>query len=207
MAQAAPPPRPPDPEQQLEQTKHETEHQAAAQTGADRARSSGIDPRELMSREWLDSVNDLDLDRDLPTDHPRQWNIAQLLGAHGSKQLGIGYITREEYETSILRDRGHRRLLNSNYRRPGGTGSACTGRTRERMTGGEAPALPMMTADLSDQLDAAFDAKKHHRSGSVGGKRFRGSTEVQVVTKSEGDLDFGNDKNGLLSRVTGRMMG
>jgi hypothetical protein len=197
-----------DPEQQFERQKKGTEHSTAMQTGADRARSSGIDPRELMSREWMDTVNDLDVDRDLPDSHPSQHNVEKKLGAHSSKQFGIGYISREEYETENLKDRGRRRLMNSGFRKRGGTGSKCTGRTRERMTGGEADERPLMDADLSDQLDAGFEAKRMQRSGSVGGRRFKGSTEVQVVTRNDGGFDLdGGSSGGLLSKFTGGMLG
>jgi len=197
-----------DPDRHFERQKRGTEHQTAMQTGADRARSSGIDPRELMSQEWMDTVNDLDVDRDLPDEHPSQHNVEEKLGGHTSKQFGIGYVSREEYEEENMKDRGRRRLINSSFRKRGGTGSKCTGRTRDRMTGGEADERPLMDADLSDQLDAAFEAKRMQRSGSVGGRRFKGSTEVQVVTRNDGGFELdGGSSGGLLSKFTGGMLG
>lgn len=197
-----------DPNQAFEREQKRVEHQTATQAGADRARSSGIDPRELMSREWMDTVNDLDVDRELPDEHPAQHNVEKKLGAHTSKQFGIGYISREEYDRENLKDRGRRRLMNSGFRRRGGTGSKCTGRARARMTGGEADERPLMDADLSDQLDAGFEAKRMQRSGSVGGRRFKGSTEVQVVTKNEGGFDLdGGGKSGWASKLTGGLLG
>jgi len=193
--------------QHFEQEQRRVEHQTAQQTGADRARSSGFDPRELMTQEWMDTVNDLDIDRDLPDQHPAQHNIEKKLGAHTSKQFGIGYISDDEYEAENMKDRGRRRLMNSSFRRRGGSGSKCSGRTRERMTGGEGDERPLMDADLSDQLDAGMEAKRMQRSGSVGGRRFKGSTEVQVVTKSEGGFDVDGSSGGLLSKVTGGMLG
>lgn len=190
-----------------EAQKDQVQHRTAAQAGADRARSSGIDPRELMSREWLDTVNDLDLGRDLPDDHPLKHNVEEKLGAHTSKQHGIGYLTREEYEEENLKDRGRRRLMNSGYRRRGGTGSKCTGRTRARMTSGDSDERQVMDADLSDQLDAGIEAKRMLRSGAVGGRRFKGSTEVQVVTKNEGGVDFDEGSGGYLSKFTGGLLG
>jgi len=178
------------------------------QAGADRARSSGIDPRELMSEEWMDTVNDLDVDRNLPDEHPSQHNVEAKLGAHSSKQFGIGFLSREEYERENLKDRGRRRLMNSGYRNRGGTGSKCEGRTRERMTGGDADQRPVMDADLSDQLDAAMEAKRMQRSGSVNGRRFKGSTEVQVVTRNDGGFDISDSSSGgMLSKFTGGMLG
>lgn len=200
--------QPIDPETAHERQKEQVEHQTTQQTAADRARSSGIDPRELLSEEWMDTVNDLDVERDLPDDHPQQHHVEEKLGAHKSKQLGIGYITREEYEEENTKDRGRRRLINSGFRRRGGTGSKCKGRARERITGGEGGSLPLMSPDLSDQLDAAFDAKRYHRSGSVGGRRFKGSTEVQVVTKNENSgVDFDKSSKGVLGKVTGGLLG
>lgn len=197
-----------DPNREFERSKKGTEHQTAMQTGADRARSSGIDPRELMSREWMDTVNDLDIDRDLPDEHPAQHNVEKKLGAHTSKQFGIGYISREEYERENLKDRGRRRLMNSGFRRRGGTGGKCTDRVRERMTGGEGDERPLIDSDLSDQLDAGFEAKRMQRSGSVGGRRFKGSTEVQVVTKNEGGFDLDTGKSGgWASKLTGGLLG
>lgn len=196
-----------DPDQAFKREQKRTEHQTATQAGAERARSSGIDPRELMSREWMDTVNDLDIDRDLPDAHSAQHNVKTKLGAHTSKQFGIGYISRKEYERENLKDRGRRRLINSGFRRRGGSGSKCSGRTRERMTGGESDNRPLMDADLSDQLDAGFEAKRMQRSGSVGGRRFKGSTEVQVVTKNEGGFDIESGSGGLLSKFTGGMLG
>lgn len=52
-----------DPEQAAQRKQQQVEHQTATQAGADRARSSGLDPRELLSEEWMDTVNDLDVDR------------------------------------------------------------------------------------------------------------------------------------------------
>lgn len=197
-----------DLEQQFERQKKGTEHSTAMQAGADRARSSGIDPRELMSREWMDTVNDIDVDRELPDEHPAQHNVEKKLGAHTSKQFGIGYISREEYDRENLKDRGRRRLMNSGFRRRGGTGSKCTGRTRARMTSGEADERPLMDADLSDQLDAAIEAKRMQRSGSVGGRRFKGSTEVQVVTRNDGGFDFDSGSSGgWASKLTGGLLG
>lgn len=196
-----------DPQTAHDRRKDEVQHQSAAQAGADRARSSGIDPRELMSREWLDTVNDLDIGRELPDEHSAQHNIEQKLGAHTSKQIGIGYLNRDEYEEENLKDRGRRRLINSGFRRRGGTGSKCTGRTRERMTSGESDNRPVMDADLSDQADAGFEAKRMQRSGSVGGRRFKGSTEVHVVTKNEGGPDFDDGSGGRLSKLTGGLFG
>lgn len=196
-----------DPDEHHKRAKDRTSHQTTQQVGADRARSSGIDPRELMSKEWMDTVNDLDVDRDLEKWHPRQHEISKKLGAHTSKQIGIGYITREEYESENQKDRGRRRLMNSSFRRRGGTGSKCKGRTRVRLTGGEGGDLPLMDPDLSDQLDAGFDAKRYQRSGSVNGRRFKGSTEVQVVTRNDG-IDLGSGgKDGLLGKVTGGLLG
>jgi len=197
-----------DPEQAAQRKQQQVEHQTATQAGADRARSSGLDPRELLSEEWMDTVNDLDVDRELPDTHPAQHNVATKLGAHTSKQVGIGNISREEYESEQLKDRGRRRLLNSQYRRRGGTGAKCTGRTRERMTTGDQPTdRPLLTDDLSDQLDAAFEAKRMQRSGSIGGRRFAGSTEVQVVTKSEGGFEVDSGSGGMLSTLTGGLFG
>lgn len=196
-----------DPNEHFNRQNRRVEHDTAQRAGAERARQDGIDPRELMGREWIDAVNDLDVDRDLPNDDPAQHNVEKKLGAHKSKQLGIGFITREEYERENLRDRGRRRLMNSGYRRRGSSGSECKGRVRERMTGGEGDERPIMDADLSDQLDASFEAKRYLRSGSINGKRFRGSTEVQVVTRSDGfDLESGG-KKGLLKRFTGGFLG
>lgn len=197
-----------DPQEALKREEHRVDHQTAAQAGAERARSSGFDPRELMSEQWMDTLNDLDIDRDLPDGHPKKHNVEQLLGAHTSKQMGIGYITREEYETENLKDRGRRRLVNSSFRSRGGTGSKCKGRTRERMTGGEADQRPVVDDDLAGQIDAAFEAKRMQRSGSVGGRRFKGSTEVQVVTKNDDKgLDFGGGSGGKLSKLTGGLLG
>lgn len=196
-----------DPNEAHNRSNRRTEHDVGQRTGADRARQQGIDPRELMGREWIDAVNDLDVDRELPNEDPAQHNVEQKLGAHKSKQLGIGFIDREEYERENLKDRGRRRLMNSGFRRRGGTGTECKGRTRARMTGGEGDGRPLMDADLSDQLDAAFEAKRYLRSGSINGKRFRGSTEVQVVTRSDG-FDFeSSGKKGLLNRFTGGFLG
>jgi hypothetical protein len=197
----------PDPNEQVERRKEQTEHQTAQQTGAERARRSGLDPKELMSERWMDTVNDLDVDRDLPDAHPHQHNVGDKLGAHASKQIGIGYISQEEYETENTKDRGRRRLMNTSYRNRGGSGSKCKGRTRERLTGGEGGDLPLMTPDLSDQLDAGLEAKRYQRSGSVGGRRFKGSTEVHVVTENESSRDFGGDSSGLMSKFTGGLLG
>jgi hypothetical protein len=196
-----------DPNQAFKREQKRVEHQTATQAGADRARSSGFDPQELMSEEWMDTVNDLDVDRDLPDEHPAQHNVEKKLGAHTSKQFGIGYISREEYEEENLKDRGRRRLMNSGFRRRGGSGAKCTGRTRERMTGDESDERPLMDADLSDQLDAGFEAKRMQRSGSVGGRRFKGSTEVQVVTKNESGFDLDGGGSGWASKLTGGLLG
>lgn len=197
-----------DPNERFKREQATTEHRTAQQAGADRAQRAGFDPRELMSEKWMDAVNDLDIDRELPDSHPQQHNVEKKLGAHTSKQVGIGHITREEYERENLKDRGRRRLMNSSFRTRGGTGSKCKGRTRERLTQGEGGDLPLMSPDLSDQLDAGFEAKKYQRSGSVGGRRFKGSTEVHVVTESESGFDFdGGSSGGLMSKFTGGLLG
>jgi|GEM_PF-2880971 len=197
-----------DPEAEAQRRQEEMDRQAANRAGADRAQRAGLDPRELMSREWLDTVNDLDVDRDLPDHHDAQHNVEAKLGAHTSKQFGIGYITREEYEEENLKDRGRRRLINTGYRRRGGSGAKCTGRTRQRMTGGESDERPRMDADLSDQLDAGMEAKRMQRSGSVAGRRYKGSTEVQIVTRNDdGGVDFSGSDGGYLSKFTGGMLG
>lgn len=185
----------------------EMDRNAATQVGRDRAQRAGFDPRELLSEKWLDTVNDLDVDRQLPNEDPLQHNIEEKLGAHRSKQFGIGYISHDEYEEERLKDRGRRRLMNMSYRRRGGTGAKCTGRTRERMTGGEANQSPRMSADLSDQLDAGVEAKRMQRSGSVHGRRFKGTTEVQVVTSNESGPDLDDSGGGLLTRFTGGLLG
>lgn len=196
-----------DPNEQHNRQNRRAEHDAGQRVGAEQARQSGIDPRELMGREWIDAVNDLDVDRDLPDEDSAQHNVERKLGAHKSKQLGIGFITSEEYERENLKDRGRRRLMNAGFRRRGGSGAECKGRTRARLTGGEGDERPLMDADLSDQIDAAFEAKRYLRSGSIEGRRFRGSTEVQVVTRSDGfDFDSGG-KKGLLGRFTGGLLG
>lgn len=196
-----------DPNEHFNRQNRRVEHDTGQRVGAERARQQGIDPQELMGKEWIDAVNDLDVDRKLPNEDPAQHNIEKKLGAHKSKQLGIGFITRDEYERENLKDRGRRRLMNSGFRRRGGTGSECKGRTRARMTGGESDKRPLMDADLSDQMDAGMDAKRYLRSGSINGKRFRGSTEIQVVNRSDGfDLDT-SGKKGLLNRFTGGFLG
>ena len=76
------------------------------------------------------------------------------------------------------------------------------------MTTGDQPTdRPLLTDDLSDQLDAAFEAKRMQRSGSIGGRRFAGSTEVQVVTKSEGGFEVDSGSGGMLSTLTGGLFG
>jgi hypothetical protein len=196
-----------DPEAEAQRREREMQTQTREQVAGDRARNGGFDPRELLSEKWIDAINDLDIDRDLPDEHPAQHNVEQKLGAHTSKQFGIGYIDRQEYEQENLRDRGRRRLMNASYRRRGGSGSKCTGRTRARLTGGESDERPRMDADLSDQLDAGFEGKRMQRSGSVHGRRFKGSTEVQVVTSNDnGGLELGGN-DGWLSKFTGGFLG
>jgi len=95
------------------------------------------------------------------------------------------------------------------FRRPGGTGSQCTGRTRARMTSGESSEKPMLTQDLDDQLDEAFEVKSMSRSASIGGWLLSKIADVHVVSRSEGfkHESGSSSSGGMLSKVTGGLLG
>lgn len=184
-----------------------TEADTAFSAGLEQQRKQQVDPTEFLTEEFLDTVTELDVDRELPPDDEKQLNIEQKLGAHGSKQLALGNITREEYESQCKMDRARRRLMQMEYRRPAGTGSECTGGTRRRMTGGEGEERPRLTSDIDAQLDAGFEAKKSLRSGSIGGRLLSLLAEAHVVTRSEGFKRNTSDGGGYLSKITGGLLG
>lgn len=184
-----------------------SEAETAFSLGVDQQRQQQVDPTELISEEFLDTVTDLDVDRDLPDDDEKQLNIEQKLGAFGTKQLALGNITREEYERQTKMDKARRRLLQMEYRQPAGTGSECTGETRRRMTGGEGEERPRLTSDVDAQLDAGFEARKQLRSGSIGGRLLSLIAEAHVVTRSEGFKRSSDSGGGYLSKLTGGLLG
>lgn len=197
----------PHPDEQHNRRIDEHEAKTAQQVAAEENRRRQVDPTEFLTEEFTGTVTDIDVDRELPDDHPRQWNVGDLLGAHTSKQLALGQLTREEWAFEKTMDKARRHLLQMGYRRPGGAGEKCTGRTRERLTGGAGEERKLLTTDLDEQLDAAMEAKSQLRSGSIGGRTFRGITEAHVVTKKEGYGRDGGDSGGRLSRLTDFFLG
>jgi len=195
-----------DHDRQIEASEAET----GLHIGMEEQRQGGLDPTEFLTEEFTETVTEADIGRDLPPDHPAKHNLEEKMGAHLSKQHALGNITREEYETEKVLDRMRRHLVQMNYRRQGGTGSKCTGRTRERMTAGNREEKPLLTTDLDDQLDEAFEIKSINRSGSIGGWLFSKIADIQVVSRSEGfkrDTGDSSGSGGVLSRVTGGLFG
>lgn len=197
----------PHPDEQHDRRIDEHEAKTAQQVAAEENRRRQIDPTEFLSEEFTGTVTDIDVDRDLPEDHPKQWNVDALLGAHTSKQLALGQLTREEWSFEKTMDKARRHLLLMGFRRPGGAGEKCTGRVRDRLTGGSGEERELLTTDLDEQIDASMEAKSALRSGSIGGRTFRGITEAHVVTKKEGYERAGGDSGGRLSRLTNFFFG
>ena len=175
------------------------------QTAVEESRQQQVDPRELLTEEFIDAVTDPDLDPDLPDDHPGQRNIEQKMGALGSKQLALGNIGREEWREQKLKDKGRRHFLQMHYRRPAGIGAECTGRTHTRYTGGDGDERPKLTPDLDEQLDAAMQTRTMTRSGAVSGRILRLIGETQVVTRQEGYKQEAASEGGVLAKVTGAL--
>jgi hypothetical protein len=203
---------PREPEQAMNQDHNRRTERAemenAQRLGVEQGQQQQIDPRELLSEEFIGTVTDPDVDRDLPDEDPGQHNIEKKLGGHLSKQLALGVIDSEEHERESILDRARNRFLKMHYRRPGSIGSQCTGKTRERYTGGNGDSAELLTTDLDEQIDAAMDVRRMLRSRSIGGQGMRQITEAHVVTRSEGfkrETDAGG--GGILSKVTGGLFG
>lgn len=195
-----------DPEAEHERKKEQTEEATAMQTGAAQARDL-VNQELHRTKQFVEEVTGADLDRDLPDDDPHQHNLEQLLGGQLSKQLALGYISREAYEREREKDKGRKLLLKQQFRgNTGGHGSKCTGRTRERMTGGRGDGRQPLTEDLDAQLDAAYEVKDAMRSGSINGQRSKSVTEAHVVTRNESQRES-DDSQGIIGRTTSRLFG
>lgn len=204
---AAREPERPSPDEEHNRGVDRAEHGTAQQVGAEHARASSPDPRELLSEEFIDTVTGADVARDLPDDHPAQHNVEDKLGGELSKQLALGQISKEEWEKQVLLDNARRHLLLMHYRRPGGTGDRCVEEVRRRYTGEAGGDKPRLTDDLETQIDAGYEAKKSLRSGAINGRTMRMVGEAHVVTRSEGFKRESGSSGGLLSKVTGGLLG
>ena len=182
------------------------EHRTGLQAGAEEARRGQIDPRELLSEEFIGEVTDMDVDRNVPDSHEDQTHIGRKLGSYQSKQTALGNISRQEWEAQKKLDKARRHLVRCHFRRPGGTGSKCTGATQKRMTSDGHDPKPVLTDDLDEQLDGAFEARTMLRSGAIGGRILRLIGEVTVNTRQDGFKEqTSSGDGGLLSRFTDRL--
>jgi len=194
----------PTPEQMQSREMDREEHRTGMQAGVEQAQRGQIDPRELLSEEFIGEVTDLDVDREVPDDHEDQTHIGRKVGSYGSKQTALGNISKEEWLKQKKLDKARRHLVRCHFRRPGGTGSKCTGATQKRMTSDGHEPKPVLTDDLDEQLDGAFEARTMLRSGAIGGRILRLIGEVTVNTRRD-QQNSSSESSGLLGSITDKL--
>lgn len=197
-----------DPEQarrtEHERSKARQAHGAAQQTAHERAAQGSIDLSRLQSPDMIDELFSPDIDPD-PDDLPEDvaGDLEAKLAAEFGRHLGLGNITRDEYEERRIDDEAEALLVQQEFRRPAGrSGGKCTGAIREIVTGKD-DARPELTPDRSRRIKSAMEERSMLRSLSIDARGFRGLTEAIVYTRSEGFEESGGGGGGVLSRVAG----
>jgi hypothetical protein len=133
-------------------------------------------------------------------------DLEDALAADFGRHLGMGNITREEYERERDLDKARRLEVLQGYPRRGRSGSACTGEVREIMVGDDDPEKPTLTDDRARQLKRAYEERSMLRSLSIGARGWRGITEFLAVTGTVGtDGEDTGDSGGMLSSLTSKL--
>lgn len=198
-------PQRPDPEEQHQREQERTQHSAATQTAAQEAAKSTPDLSELQSKEFIETAFEPDTNRGDGVPGVDNNRLEERFAAEFGRHAGLGNITQEEWEERKHLNRAKALLALQEYRRPNGLGSMCRSDIRQAWTD-ENGALPMRDDDLAREIKATFDEKTNLESLSINAKGFDGLTKIHAVsyTQNEGGS---KDSSGLLSRMTGGLMG
>lgn len=173
------------------------EHSAATQVAADDAKRRSIDPRVLRDESFVDEVFSPGIDRKNAPDG-RDNDLEDFLSAEFSRHVGMGNITREDWEHMRDLNKAQAQLAMQEFRRPGGIGSKCTGASRERLTGGDSAEKPVLTDDRARSIRAAFDERTRMESLSIDARGWRGLVESIVQVRRDESSD-GSDDSRLFS--------
>ncbi|MCU4926918.1 hypothetical protein OB905_13165 [Halobacteria archaeon AArc-dxtr1] len=198
-------PERPDPEEQHRRSQEQTQHSAATQTAAQEAAKSTPDLSELQSKEFIETAFEPDVNRGDGVPGFENNRLEERYAAEFGRHAGLGNITREEWEDRKHLNRARAILALQEYRRPNGLGSMCREDIRKAWTDEDEP-LPKRDDDLSREVRAMFDEKTNLESLSIGAKGFDGLTKIHAVTYSQNE-GGSSGKSGLLSRMTGGLMG
>lgn len=177
--------RQPTPEAQHERQIRGQEH-GSATSAAMQGVGQAFDPKDLVAGEFIDTATDLDVDRELPEEHPKWHDLDNLLAAESSRQLEFGNIPRKYWREECIMDRARAILAKMEFVQPNGLGKKCGGDTRRRMTAGRQNSHVELTDDLAREIDAAYRQIGMKRSKSISGWFMSKIADMQVVTRSEG---------------------
>lgn len=198
-------PQRPDPDEQQQRQQEQTQHSAATQTAVQEASRSTPDLSELQSKEFIETAFEPDTNRGDGVPGIENNRLEERFAAEFGRHAGLGNIPQEEWEERKHLNRAKALLALQEYRRPNGLGSMCRSDIRSAWTD-EDSALPMRDDDLTREIKATFDEKTNLESLSINAKGFDGLTKIHAVSYTQND-GSSKDSNGLLSRMTGGLMG
>lgn len=190
-------------EAQKEIQAHQAAQQKAAQEGGGKVTFEDLRNNPSLIEELFAPGIDRESD-DLPDGVAA--DLEEALAADFGRHLGMGNITREEYEKERDLDKARRLVMLQGYPRRGRSGSACTGEVREIMVGDDDPGKPTLTDDRARQIKRAYEERSMLRSLSIGARGWRGITEFLAVTGTVGgDSEDTGDSGGMLSSLTSKL--
>lgn len=198
-------PQLPDPDEQHQREQERTQHSAVTQTATQEAARATPDLSELQSKEFIETAFEPDTNRGDGVPGIENNRLEERYAAEFGRHAGLGNITQEEWEERKHLNRAKALLALQEYRRQNGLGSMCRADIRKAWTD-EDGALPMRDDDLARETKATFDEKTNLESLSINAKGFDGLTKIHAVSYTQNDGSSG-DSGGLLSRVTGGLMG
>lgn len=176
-------------QQQNEAQKELTTQQTASQTS----------DLKLEDKDFAEFIGGHDVDRDpeyLPDD--KQADLEQLLSAEFGRHVVFGNIDKAEWESEKIMDHARALAVKSEFPNQHGPGSKCSTEDKRIMTGESDPNEPL-TPDEARQISASFEERTAARSLSIGGRAFRGMTEVISQNLSQGDS---GGSSSMLSKLT-----
>ena len=195
----------PDPEEQHRRERERTQHSAATQTAAQEAARSTPDLSELQSKEFIETAFEPDVNRGDGVPGVANNRLEERYAAEFGRHSGLGNITQEEWEERKHLNRAKALLALQEYKRPNGLGSMCRADIRRAWTD-EDDELPTRDDDLVRETKSTFDEVTLLESLSINAKGFDGLTKIHAVSYTQND-GKGSDSGGLLSRMTGGLMG
>jgi len=185
---------------QTQAQKEQAEHARATEAALQQAQQGAINLQGLAGNSIIEEIAKPDIDGE---GDDLEDNFSAEFGRHAV----LANIDKKEWERQVLLDRMRSSLAKTEYPREGRIGSKCTGRVRELMTQADEPARPILTDEMSREIDAAFDDLTNARSLGIDGLGFRNITEAIVETRSSSDSGDGASEGGILKRTAGKLFG